>query len=579
MASSIKAAGKTLSSENANSLKQSALSIVKILIQSGDLTKEELNKMFSPEDEIDASVSSDFLAQRWKEHLVAATELFCCCYVDKPNDGSLVQEYIQELKQCSENLPNVLGHIHEGELRWSCFIPWMNKIYSKDQSFAEKVKLTQYNNILESAFSAFLKNIECIIGSLDVKFTDKYGDRSRKEVFDKAVDDLETILLEMVDDKDITANSLKSNESESISITCSAKLSPLKASAEHPYIFQILGTLFTAERVSDMPPTEGTFGLPMYIDALAAKEAIERIGNIPLPLNMMINLSGHDKKASKVGVTTKIWLNDDNRCDAVGVLHPVDQQEKEWFQSLSDQDILGMSIEAKPLKYEIKEIEGTQVYYLKKFDITGAAILQRDKAADQSTTAKITPLIQRDVSSIPIAASGKNSENQQGNKMNEFEEQILASIETLGNKFDESNQKLEERQNKMEEQLAPIVKDYQKRQEAIAASNSQQVKEQEQKQLVETINEVVKANNEQVLASLDEKIQTLKNPLGAMPRKTFPAYPNPESIAASGNQREVLQQQLWKKKGAYEAGDAASPEGLRLLDEITLLEAQIGGLK
>ena len=457
----IKAAGKTLSQKNLEGLKAAIKTLMEVMISSGQITREELFLMEKTPDNqemINASLASDFKFQQWRNRFVEATRLFINTFLKKPS-LSLVTDYIQELQTLQGSFDDVKGKdLYAWELTYDAYpmppsyMPYNEwggaKVEEDSLSFSDKVNHLVNQQNIRQLMSHFIETVACAVNVGDDAFADKYGEKTRREVFANAIAELESLLKGLVGEQSSPIQSQAEPEkaqppplkaSEPIIIACSSLITAKKkGTTQHPNLWGIKGVLFTANRVTDAAPVAGTNGYPMYIPLAAATAAIEDLDGSSIPLNISADLSEH-RMADIAGSATRIQLKG-NECHIEGELWPINRGDLTQILSGAKDIDLGMSLEAIPIESEITTINGKTVYQLNKFHLTGGTILERDKAADRSTTliaASSSPSGEGNTPP-PVNSSSTNQATEAGGTPMDKSEQILAAID----KFSETVQGL-----------------------------------------------------------------------------------------------------------------------------------------
>ncbi len=448
------------------------MQILKVLLDAKKITHQEINDFFMGTD-IQASLGNEFAYKKWKAHFCSSIKLFCQHFSKGTSSASLINDFIEQLQVSKNNFSTIgqpdgyWGDLYDGIHYGNSYAYWDEEAPGttsfKTLTFAEQVAVKSESDLLRSLMSLFTDKVSCIVYDSDRTFSDRHGDRTREEIFEEAIADLQKILLDMVGEESSIAAVGKQEgcvkpdvkaKAEPIPITCSAfELSQGDPTTGHPNILKVNGVVCTADRVTDQPPGAGTNGLPLLIEASGALNAIKRLEGFPIPLNLKIELDNHDKRSVR-GAMSNLVVNQDNSVCAAGCLWP--DNFKDLNDILSSQQDLGMSIEATPIDYEIKDIDGQQVYCLKEFDITGASVLQREKAADQSSSFNIAASTE---SSTPEAIAASSQESNQGETTMPQEDQldaITASIAQIG----ESLKTIAGKQEEFDGKLDVVYQDY-----------------------------------------------------------------------------------------------------------------------
>lgn len=342
----------------------------------------------------------------------------------------------------------------------------------------------------------------------------------------------------------------------------------------------IKGVLFEIDKPSEEIPSVGP-NMPLYISRNVAEKVQKSI--VGYPLDADPSLSKHEK-SNIVGIIENAYIEGNNFIIEGNLWF---NNKEDQIQKIIDQkEMLGLSMNADASGH-IQNIENKKVFYIDDLFIWGANILYLNLATYQK--AKILAKNKKNINDEPqqenypqviageyaIKAEKSNLEDKTMDEATKTE--ILSSLKSLHESFNEQ-QKIQAEKNKaLEEDLDSIksvVKKYEEERQQVEAQKkqetTQQQKEEDQKQLIEAL-------KSEMGSMISEQIEEIKNPSGEPRRKTkSQSTHNKEKASSESNEVRDLQLQLSKIQGALEHAQSLPFEKqLALQEEKTQLENKL----
>lgn len=342
----------------------------------------------------------------------------------------------------------------------------------------------------------------------------------------------------------------------------------------------IKGVLFEFDKPSEEIPSVGP-NMPLYIPRNVAEKIQGSV--IGYPLDADPSLSKH-QKSNIVGVIENAYTSE-NRFIIEGNLW-FNNKEAQIQKIISQKENLGLSMNADASGH-IQEIDGQRVFYIDDLSIWGANILYLDLATyqqakilakkEKSNQDSLNQKTNYQAIEDGYAIKAKKSDLED-NKMDESTKaEILTTLKSLHESFNEQQKIQAEKNKSLEEDLDSIknvVKKYEEERQQVEAQKqqetSQKQKEEDQKQLIEAI-------KSEMESMISEQIDHIKNPSREPKRKTKSqsTHNKEEKVAVSSEVRN-LQLQLSKIQGALEhAQNLPFEKQLALQEEKTQLENKL----
>jgi hypothetical protein len=272
-------------------------------------------------------------------------------------------------------------------------------IEAEAEDFKTQVQRVTWHDRFKSVIKIFVNRFQCLHDDSEQSLTIEMGvdvAKNRVKAIAALIDDLKAVLTELSADhpgatEDSTARwqgmeapylylsaGQEQQEVNHLSLTFDC---PVQASSKtkrknnrHP----VSGVLFRIDEPSEAVPSKGP-GLPLYIPQDVAASILNNVSG--LPLDAADNLSEHaDENITGVMLSAEIQEKD---FVVHGFLFEASRPDK--VEAIAaNRDTLGMSMTADAWGHEA-EVSGRKVFWVDSIDLKGANILYSDRATYQQT--------------------------------------------------------------------------------------------------------------------------------------------------------------------------------------------------
>lgn len=471
-------------------------------------------------------------------------------------------------------------------------------------SFSSQVQRVTWHDRFKSTLKIFARRFADAHNLTDQEYQQEYGDdETRQQAINSIISDLSTILTELSRSHPGVAEnprdrwqgyeppyspfmlSAESGEEQPINkvtlaFQCEAaaeKVTAAKRGRRAPKNrAPITGVLFRVDEPSEAIPAKGP-GMPLYVPQDVAASIVNTVAG--LPLDAHDNLSQHaDEEIA--GVMLSAELKDQDFI-VHGYLWPGSKSSK-VRKIVANQERLGMSMTADAWGHEA-EVDGQKVFWVDDIELGGANILFSDCATYQKTRLIVAEKQDpggRDPTAVAAAADSPDSTSTQpeDKEMEELQKQLAALAATMTDAVGKLQAEVAAQSVKVD----AIEADRRAEKEAIAAARSQETEEQRTAALVKTITEAVttavQASVQTTAAeAVNNAMSRFVNPSRQPQRITTPLLAGGAGQQQTSVSAEAmsLQLQIAQLNGELKASSHNMSEQIRLLDEKRVLEQQL----
>lgn len=414
----IQAAGKVLSSTNAESIKtglleihQGARTISQVLKKAGVTEEDFLESEHKNSEDIEASSFTDSVAQHsWRNRFRNTLDGFWISYLDlnrlpldkfktietEAQRSQAITDEIEEfqalLAQCCVDRPP------PREIEYGCDLMEMSSIEAS--SLSERIAIRSWVDALSIAINIFQDQFlyTCLTPLQHLNQIDDENDRV--QVLQSLIEEVGALLKQHATEVPVAlkageamsiyaqgqpelADSLELDFSlagavevaETVVDAADIEIQSIQAAGNlHP----IVGTLFEIDKASEMAPSVGP-GVPLYIPLSVAETVLAQVKN--KPLEAAASLTQHDKNKT-IGVMESAEISG-NEFVFHGYLW--DYNHPDQVEAIATaKGLLGSSMNARA-KGHMATVEGQKVYWVDELELLGGCILFNELATYRKT--------------------------------------------------------------------------------------------------------------------------------------------------------------------------------------------------
>lgn len=343
------------------------------------------------------------------------------------------------------------------------------------------------------------------------------------------------------------------------------------------------GVLFIIDEPSESAPAKGS-SYPLYVPMDVAIQAAEALNNSGgLPLDVDVSLVCHSD-TNIVGIMTSAEIRGKDFV-VRGHLFARNQEERVSLIA-SNKDALGMSMNAFA-SGNVQQIDNVTAYCIETLELLGANILMADKATWQKTR-----VLAAQAATSPSETSGEiiamtvdlNKLQEQMNQLTTSMDRVVTAQTGNQEQIDKLSRLMEQQGQILAQQGQVIQEITAERQQARleAQSREEELKaESSQKQLAEVISNALSSHLENFQKTVLDQINPSRSPrpLTMRPAGLIPVVAGAEGTAEGSSeiklspaQYELLQAQA--QLAGMEKSRHVGPDRVKLVEKCRLLKAQ-----